>query len=205
MSFLSRDSAPLKLLSVCRDEYFRMKVQWKSVSEEQEMRNSLLRGYRSLIGQHRRTFHPFSELSVRAAVDVEAELCLFVLWQREMSAGRTDTIRSSLGTTIRAWLCFMMCWWHTACTTLILVRISELLGPPRIVKIKIFCGQVTFRSWRDFRGSEFTDISMSPWHWCLHPSRLRPGDERSPLPSPVCHSERGGVLLVSDRLHGAAG
>lgn len=27
-----------------------MKVQWKSVSEEQEMRNSLLRGYRSLIG-----------------------------------------------------------------------------------------------------------------------------------------------------------
>ncbi|TSQ23989.1 TBC1 domain family member 17 [Bagarius yarrelli] len=31
------------------DEYFRMKVQWKSISEEQEMRNSLLRGYRSLI------------------------------------------------------------------------------------------------------------------------------------------------------------
>lgn len=28
-----------------------MKVQWKSVSEEQEMRNSLFRGYRSLIGQ----------------------------------------------------------------------------------------------------------------------------------------------------------
>lgn len=53
MSFPSRDPAPLKLLSVRRDEYFRMKVQWKSVSEEQEMRNSLLRGYRSLIGQHR--------------------------------------------------------------------------------------------------------------------------------------------------------
>uniref|UniRef100_A0A8C8VJ44 TBC1 domain family member 15 n=1 Tax=Pelusios castaneus TaxID=367368 RepID=A0A8C8VJ44_9SAUR len=34
----------------CRtDEYFRMKLQWKSVSEEQERRNSLLRGYRSLI------------------------------------------------------------------------------------------------------------------------------------------------------------
>uniref|UniRef100_A0A672LJ38 TBC1 domain family member 15 n=1 Tax=Sinocyclocheilus grahami TaxID=75366 RepID=A0A672LJ38_SINGR len=31
------------------DEYFRMKVQWKSVSEEQEMRNSLFRGNRSLI------------------------------------------------------------------------------------------------------------------------------------------------------------
>uniref|UniRef100_A0A672ZHB3 TBC1 domain family member 15 n=1 Tax=Sphaeramia orbicularis TaxID=375764 RepID=A0A672ZHB3_9TELE len=31
------------------DEYFRMKVQWKSISEEQEMRNSLLRGYRNLI------------------------------------------------------------------------------------------------------------------------------------------------------------
>ncbi|CAF95137.1 unnamed protein product, partial [Tetraodon nigroviridis] len=31
------------------DEYFRMKVQWKSVSEEQEMRNSILRGYRNLI------------------------------------------------------------------------------------------------------------------------------------------------------------
>lgn len=39
-------------LFVCayRDEYFRMKMQWKSVSEEQEMRNSLLRGYRNLIG-----------------------------------------------------------------------------------------------------------------------------------------------------------
>ncbi|XP_041823777.1 TBC1 domain family member 17 [Melanotaenia boesemani] len=37
------------LLRVKTDEYFRMKVQWKSVSEEQEMRNSLLRGYRSLI------------------------------------------------------------------------------------------------------------------------------------------------------------
>ncbi|KAM5132067.1 TBC1 domain family member 17 isoform 2-T2 [Mantella aurantiaca] len=31
------------------DEYFRMKLQWKSVSEDQERRNCLLRGYRSLI------------------------------------------------------------------------------------------------------------------------------------------------------------
>ncbi|CAJ0944974.1 unnamed protein product [Ranitomeya imitator] len=31
------------------DEYFRMKLQWKSVSDDQEKRNSLLRGYRSLI------------------------------------------------------------------------------------------------------------------------------------------------------------
>ncbi|KAM9753994.1 TBC1 domain family member 15 [Menidia menidia] len=31
------------------DEYFRMKLQWKSVSEEQERRNSRLREYRSLI------------------------------------------------------------------------------------------------------------------------------------------------------------
>ncbi|KAG8439694.1 hypothetical protein GDO86_005750 [Hymenochirus boettgeri] len=31
------------------DEYFRMKLQWKSVSEEQEQRNSRLRDYRSLI------------------------------------------------------------------------------------------------------------------------------------------------------------
>uniref|UniRef100_A0A3Q2D3W3 TBC1 domain family member 15 n=1 Tax=Cyprinodon variegatus TaxID=28743 RepID=A0A3Q2D3W3_CYPVA len=37
------------ILRVKTDEYFRMKVQWKSVSEEQEMRNTLLRGYRSLI------------------------------------------------------------------------------------------------------------------------------------------------------------
>ncbi|XP_026881481.2 TBC1 domain family member 17 isoform X2 [Electrophorus electricus] len=37
------------IIRVKTDEYFRMKVQWKSVSEEQEMRNSLLRGYRSLI------------------------------------------------------------------------------------------------------------------------------------------------------------
>ncbi|XP_018081842.1 TBC1 domain family member 17-like isoform X1 [Xenopus laevis] len=31
------------------DEYFRMKLQWKSVTEDQEKRNTLLRGYRSLI------------------------------------------------------------------------------------------------------------------------------------------------------------
>lgn len=37
-----------------RDEYFRMKLQWKSVSPEQERRNSLLHGYRSLIGGWRR-------------------------------------------------------------------------------------------------------------------------------------------------------
>uniref|UniRef100_A0A663MPQ1 TBC1 domain family member 15 n=1 Tax=Athene cunicularia TaxID=194338 RepID=A0A663MPQ1_ATHCN len=35
------------------DEYFRMKLQWKSVSEEQEKRNSRLRDYRSLIGKFR--------------------------------------------------------------------------------------------------------------------------------------------------------
>ncbi|XP_056609721.1 TBC1 domain family member 17 [Triplophysa dalaica] len=37
------------ILRVKTDEYFRMKVQWKSVSEDQEMRNSLFRGHRSLI------------------------------------------------------------------------------------------------------------------------------------------------------------
>uniref|UniRef100_A0A671S8F6 TBC1 domain family member 17-like n=1 Tax=Sinocyclocheilus anshuiensis TaxID=1608454 RepID=A0A671S8F6_9TELE len=37
------------ILRVKTDEYFRMKVQWKSVSEEQEMKNSLFRGNRSLI------------------------------------------------------------------------------------------------------------------------------------------------------------
>ncbi|XP_008327394.1 TBC1 domain family member 17 [Cynoglossus semilaevis] len=37
------------ILSSKTDEYFRMKVQWRSISEEQEMRNSLLRGYRNLI------------------------------------------------------------------------------------------------------------------------------------------------------------
>ncbi|KAJ3600929.1 hypothetical protein NHX12_031902 [Muraenolepis orangiensis] len=37
------------ILRTKTDEYFRMKVQWKSVSEEQEMRNSLLKGYRNLI------------------------------------------------------------------------------------------------------------------------------------------------------------
>ena len=35
--------------------------------------------------------------------------------------------------------------------------------------------------------------------------RLRPGDERPAGPPAVRHPERGGVLLVSDRLHGARG
>lgn len=61
----------------CRDEYFRMKVQWKSVSEEQEMRNSLLRGYRSLIGEDvRRTARRFGR--------IRQKLTVFALWwQRE--------------------------------------------------------------------------------------------------------------------------
>ena len=54
-AFTCMNLSPAWQLCVCvcvdRDEYFRMKVQWKSVSEEQEMRNSLLRGYRNLIGQ----------------------------------------------------------------------------------------------------------------------------------------------------------
>ncbi|CAN9498668.1 unnamed protein product [Ophioblennius macclurei] len=37
------------LQRVKTDEYFRMKLQWKSVSEEQERRNSRLRDYKSLI------------------------------------------------------------------------------------------------------------------------------------------------------------
>lgn len=42
---------PFLCLLADRDEYFRMKLQWKSVSEEQERRNSRLRDYRSLIGE----------------------------------------------------------------------------------------------------------------------------------------------------------
>lgn len=38
------------LTCVSSDEYYRMKLQWKSISEEQERRNSRLRDYRSLIG-----------------------------------------------------------------------------------------------------------------------------------------------------------
>uniref|UniRef100_A0A8D3D8E1 TBC1 domain family member 15 n=1 Tax=Scophthalmus maximus TaxID=52904 RepID=A0A8D3D8E1_SCOMX len=37
------------LLRLKTDEYFRMKLQWKSISDEQERRNSRLRDYRSLI------------------------------------------------------------------------------------------------------------------------------------------------------------
>uniref|UniRef100_H3C9I9 Rab-GAP TBC domain-containing protein n=1 Tax=Tetraodon nigroviridis TaxID=99883 RepID=H3C9I9_TETNG len=37
------------LQRVKTDEYYRMKLQWKSISEEQERRNSRLRDYRSLI------------------------------------------------------------------------------------------------------------------------------------------------------------
>uniref|UniRef100_A0A7N4P0W1 TBC1 domain family member 15 n=1 Tax=Sarcophilus harrisii TaxID=9305 RepID=A0A7N4P0W1_SARHA len=40
----------LHLQKLKTDEYFRMKLQWKSVSEEQEKRNSRLRDYRNLIG-----------------------------------------------------------------------------------------------------------------------------------------------------------
>lgn len=54
--------------------------------------------------------------------------------------------------------------------------------------------------------------SLSDWPGCVCVSsqcvcvcRLRAGDERPAVSGPVCHPERGGVLLVSRRLHGAAG
>lgn len=43
-----------------------MKLQWKSVSEEQERRNSRLRDYRSLIGE-KHTLHHFIAVSNRNA------------------------------------------------------------------------------------------------------------------------------------------
>uniref|UniRef100_A0A674JUV7 TBC1 domain family member 17 n=1 Tax=Terrapene triunguis TaxID=2587831 RepID=A0A674JUV7_9SAUR len=51
LGYYSWESSSEENRAQARDEYFRMKLQWKSVSEEQERRNSLLRGYRSLIGQ----------------------------------------------------------------------------------------------------------------------------------------------------------
>ncbi|TNN58704.1 TBC1 domain family member 15 [Liparis tanakae] len=60
-----------KLLQRTRtDEYFRMKLQWKSVSEEQERRNSRLRDYRSLIGE--RLTPPAVEAGPRPRVHAHA-------------------------------------------------------------------------------------------------------------------------------------
>lgn len=61
---------------LCRDEYFRMKVQWKSVSEEQEMRNSLLRGYRSLIGRFSRLSEKHNQ-KPRTNRSVDDRVCVF--------------------------------------------------------------------------------------------------------------------------------
>lgn len=67
-----------------------MKVQWKSVSEEQEMRNSLLRGYRSLIGTAPRSAHKETEGSVHYVSQLTPKLnCLCsVVTERDVS--RTD-------------------------------------------------------------------------------------------------------------------
>lgn len=62
------DSLPTFLPFLVSDEYFRMKLQWKSVSEEQERRNSRLRDYRSLIGE-------LSSLVLLALMDMRPFLC----------------------------------------------------------------------------------------------------------------------------------
>ncbi|XP_048847580.1 TBC1 domain family member 17 isoform X2 [Brienomyrus brachyistius] len=64
------------IVRVKTDEYFRMKVQWKSVSEEQEMRNSLLRGYRSLIGYVQGMSDLLSPILFVTQNEVESFWCL---------------------------------------------------------------------------------------------------------------------------------
>uniref|UniRef100_A0A4W5PU12 Uncharacterized protein n=1 Tax=Hucho hucho TaxID=62062 RepID=A0A4W5PU12_9TELE len=59
LGYFPWESTPEERRSLTRrktDEYFRMKLQWKSVSEEQEKRNSMLRDHRSLIGNHHHHF-----------------------------------------------------------------------------------------------------------------------------------------------------
>ncbi|RXN18288.1 TBC1 domain family member 15 [Labeo rohita] len=65
------------------DEYFRMKLQWKSVSEEQERRNSRLRDYRSLIGYVQGMSDLLSPILFVMENEVDAFWC-FVSFMDEM-------------------------------------------------------------------------------------------------------------------------
>ncbi|XP_041267111.1 TBC1 domain family member 15 isoform X3 [Onychostruthus taczanowskii] len=65
------------------DEYFRMKLQWKSVSEEQEKRNSRLRDYRSLIGYVQGMSDLLSPLLYVMENEVDAFWC-FVSYMDQM-------------------------------------------------------------------------------------------------------------------------
>jgi len=57
------------MLYVCSDDYFRMKLQWKSIDADQELRFSDLRDRRSLIGM-------FAFVSVCLYVYVCMNVCL---------------------------------------------------------------------------------------------------------------------------------
>lgn len=141
------------LLCYCvgSDEYFRMKLQWKSVSEEQERRNSRLRDYRSLIGEkhdvqsliyqsvvntRQSCLQSAGQTGSRKDVNVEGgRTCNALFWigspsvrllcgslQRKTWTEQTEQTGSMKASTTQVWSSSTTSWWPTACTTSTWVR-----------------------------------------------------------------------------------
>ncbi len=163
-----------------------MKVQWKSVSEEQEMRNSLFRGHRSLIGTFSCVIDPTASVNSHF---LHLICSCSLIGQNGMWIEQTDTISSFLAMRTQDLRCSMTYWWHTACITSIWV-----------------CAFPLFHFNSSYWPLEDAVISLIALALSLTLLfRLCPGDEWSSVSSPLCYPEWGGVLLVFDRLYGFSG
>lgn len=172
-----------------------MKVQWKSVSEEQEMRNSLLRGYRSLIGwcccllnmiSRLIGWHTFYDLLLICS-------CCFDWTERDVS--RTDRHNTFFSGNDNPGLTLLNDVLMTYC------MFNFDLGKPLPLSIVSHFNCIYYQYLTP-------DSPLSLWFLLslsFSPCRLCPGDEWPLGSSPVCHSERSGVLLVSDRFYGDGG
>lgn len=165
-----------------------MKVQWKSVSEEQEMRNSLFRGHRSLIGTFSGVIDPTASVHSHF---LHLICSCSLIGQNGMWIEQTDTILSFLEMRTQDLCCSMTCWWRIACITSIWVCVSPLCP-------------FNYSYWPlEYAVISLIALSLSLSHTLLF--RLCPGDEWSSVSSPLCYPEWGGVLLVFDRLYGFSG
>lgn len=104
--------------------------QWRAGDEElppQRIQKLDRSAQKSFLKKDRRTFHPFSELSVRAAIHVEAELCLLcydrercqqdgqtqyiLLWERQSGPDSASWCADDiLHVQLWSWWGFLNCW-----------------------------------------------------------------------------------------------
>jgi len=72
---------------VCSDDYFRMKLQWKSIDADQESRFSDLKDRRSLVGVYNVSLSLYLSLCLSLCLSICLSVCLSVCTRNIWSLG----------------------------------------------------------------------------------------------------------------------